>query len=64
MGSVTNWPVYAQELSDAGVVARAAAHARDLDALLTAGDQLVETCERCHTGFKPQLPSEGIAHPH
>ena len=64
MVRLPNWPVYAQELTDAGVAAREAAQAKNLDALLAAGDQLVETCERCHTEFKPELPSEGITHPH
>ncbi len=39
--------------------------AKDQDALRTAGEQLVETCEGCHDAFKPDIPTEGIMHvPH
>jgi hypothetical protein len=51
-------------MTDAAVAAVDATHEKDLPALLAAGDQLVDTCERCHTEFKPDLPSEGIMHPH
>ena len=59
-----NWKMYAQELTDAAVMALDAAQSQNLDAVLKAGDALVESCERCHTEFKPDLPSEGIVHPH
>ena len=42
-----------------------AIEAQDQPALLAAGERLVETCEGCHTAFKPDLPTEGIMHvPH
>ena len=42
-----------------------AIEAQDQDALLAAGESLVETCEGCHTAFKPGIPTEGIIHvPH
>ena len=34
------------------------------EALLKVNGQLAETCERCHKEFKPELPTEGIVHPH
>jgi hypothetical protein len=58
------WRTRAQALMDAGVLAYDAANARDLDAVLRAGDTLVEACEACHAQFKPSLPTEGIVHPH
>ena len=42
-----------------------AIEAQDQEKLLAAGEQLVETCERCHEIFKPTIPTEGIMHvPH
>jgi cytochrome c556 len=51
-------------MSDAGVAALNAAHAKNFDALLDANGQLVESCESCHRQFKPELPSEGLLHTH
>jgi hypothetical protein len=39
-----------------------AAKARNLDAVIKANGNLVESCESCHKAFKPALPSEGIVH--
>ncbi|HET9942083.1 MAG TPA: hypothetical protein VFR05_02005 [Terriglobia bacterium] len=58
------WKQYSQELSDAGAAARSAVRDRNLEALSKAGDQLVTTCESCHKQFKPESPTEGIAHHH
>lgn len=58
------WRTWAQALMDAGVMAYDAARERDLDAVLRAGDPLVMACEGCHQQFKPDLPTEGIVHPH
>jgi hypothetical protein len=58
------WRTWSQAVMDAGVMAYDAALARDLDAVLAAGDPLVMACEGCHTQFKPDLPTEGIVHPH
>jgi len=42
-----------------------AIEAQDQEALLSAGGDLVETCEGCHAVFKPDIPTEGILHvPH
>jgi len=39
--------------------------AKDQEALMMAGEALVDTCEGCHAAFKPDLPTEGIMHvPH
>ena len=59
-----DWARYAQALTDAGVAAGKAAAARNQEQLVQANGQLVESCESCHKEFKPDLPSEGIVHPH
>ena len=60
-----DWKRYSQELTNAGMAARDAAHRRDFEALVKANGQLVEVCESCHKEFKPELPTEGITHqPH
>ena len=42
-----------------------AIEAKDQQALIKAGDNLVFACEGCHDAFKPNLPTEGIIHvPH
>jgi hypothetical protein len=61
---LVGWSDYAQGMTDAAVTALEATRARDLEALIEAGDALVETCEACHKEFKPELPSEGYVHPH
>jgi cytochrome c556 len=61
---VPTWRAHAQRMSDAGAAALAAANAKNFDALVVANGQLVESCESCHKEFKPDLPSEGIAHAH
>jgi len=58
------WKPLAQRLSDTAMGAVNAAHAKDLPKLLKAGDDLTDVCESCHKAFKPQIPSEGIVHPH
>lgn len=58
------WQADAQKMSDAAVKALAAARTKNLDALIKANSQIVETCEACHKEFKPDLPSEGILHKH
>jgi hypothetical protein len=58
------WKQYSQELSTAGTAARDAVRARNVEALSKAGDQLVDSCEKCHKQFKPESPTEGIRHQH
>lgn len=56
------WKENADQMSSAALSALQAAKSRDLAALAKANGTLVEACEGCHKAFKPQLPSEGIAH--
>jgi hypothetical protein len=59
-----SWRNYAQQMSNAGGAAFNAARERNLDALVKANGELVQSCESCHKEFKPELPSEGIVHGH
>jgi Cytochrome C' len=56
------WKTNARLMSEAGKAALDAAKTRNLQSLVAANGKLVETCEGCHKQFKPELPSEGIAH--
>lgn len=58
------WQGWARALEAAGVAALDAGNRRDLDGVLAAGDELIMACEGCHTEYKPDLPTEGIVHPH
>lgn len=58
------WKKYSKELSDIGLAAVNAARKKDLAGVLAAGDQLVVNCEGCHKAYKPDMPSEGVLHPH
>lgn len=53
------WVDWSEQLRDAGAGALAAAEARDVEAISTAGDRIVEVCEGCHMDFKPDLPTGG-----
>ncbi|MBM3778855.1 MAG: hypothetical protein FJW23_11575 [Acidimicrobiia bacterium] len=59
-----DWPKFSQEMGTAAAGALAAARAKDLEALVEANGALVDSCQHCHDVFKPELPSEGIVHPH
>ena len=59
-----SWRAHAQRMSDAGVAALKAANGKNLEGLVAANGQLVESCEACHKEFKPSLPTEGIVHGH
>jgi cytochrome c556 len=58
------WQKWSRAMSDAGLAALKASQDKNLDALVAANGQLVESCEGCHKEFKPELPSEGITHAH
>ena len=42
------WMETSGALADAGEAALAAALARDIDAITSVGDQIIDACERCH----------------
>ena len=60
-----DWQEYAQQIRDVGTRAIGAVRSRSVGELESVGDSLAATCEACHTDFKPDLPTEGLAHtPH
>jgi hypothetical protein len=58
------WHDHAQRMADAALAALAAIKRKNMDTLIVANGQLVESCESCHKEFKPALPTEGIVHRH
>ncbi|MEX2366345.1 MAG: hypothetical protein WD601_07035 [Pseudohongiellaceae bacterium] len=56
------WTRYARLMMTAAELAQDAGRLHDSILLDTAGDMLVESCEGCHQVFKPDLPTEGLAH--
>jgi hypothetical protein len=58
------WSEWATGVNEGAIAALEAARLKDLPAVLTAGDEIIEACEGCHKEFKPDLPTEGIMHPH
>jgi cytochrome c556 len=58
------WQKWSRAMSDAAQAALKATEGKNLEALVAANGQLVESCEGCHKEFKPELPSEGIVHTH
>jgi hypothetical protein len=59
-----DWQKWSRDLSDAGLAARKASEAMNVESLVAANGRLVDVCEGCHKEFKPSLPSEGIIHKH
>lgn len=49
--NTTVWMKTSRALVDAGAVALKAAEAKNLDALMDAGNQIVDACERCHEKY-------------
>ena len=60
----TSWRNYAKDMQDEATSALDAAIREDLNGVLSAGDEMVVTCQACHSEYKPGLPMEGIEHPH
>jgi hypothetical protein len=56
------WKTNARLMGEAGRAANVAAKGRSLETLVKANGDLVATCEGCHKEFKPDAPTEGIAH--
>jgi hypothetical protein len=51
-----DWQRMSQEMTDAGRQALAAAERRNIDALRTAGNELVLTCINCHRSYRLDVP--------
>ena len=61
---VPTWAGHLRRQTEAATAAITAARSKNADALVAANSRLVEACEACHQEFKPDLPTEGIVHPH
>lgn len=57
------WQAYSQAMANAGMAALEAVRARNVEALLSAGDDLLNSCLGCHRQYKPELPNV-TAQPH
>jgi hypothetical protein len=57
------WQGYSQAMANAGLAAVEAVRNRNVEALLAAGDQLLNSCLSCHRQYKPELPSV-LGQPH
>ena len=60
----SGWIEQTQRLTNATTGAVDAARTKNLKGLVTANGRIVDACEGCHKQFKPELPSEGVVHPH
>ncbi len=59
-----SWRDYVNQMNEAAVLALTSARLRDKTSLTVASDDLIETCEGCHSQFKPSVPTEGYSHVH
>ena len=57
-----DWQKSSQQLADDGVAALDAVRKKDVAALSSVGDRLLQNCESCHKEFKPDTPTEGLVH--
>lgn len=58
------WRSYVTQMNAASIQALNAARDENFSGLISAGDNLVESCEGCHQQYKPDVPTEGLLHPH
>ena len=60
--SSPQWLAYSMDMSNAAMKAKTASRLEDKELLMTAGDELLDSCLGCHDLFKPEIPSEGMMH--
>ena len=56
-----DYQAWAKDVQDDGVKLLAAAKAKDLMTLSDVGDHLAGVCQDCHTKYRPEPPSDGVA---
>jgi hypothetical protein len=56
-----DWQSWVRDLQETAVRIRAAAKAKDLSLFSTSADHLSEICQSCHTKYRPEAPSDGVA---
>jgi hypothetical protein len=57
----SDWRSWASDMQTTALSIRAAAKAKDLTKFSAAADHLSEVCQSCHTKYRPQAPSDGVA---
>jgi len=58
--SNAGWQEWSMKLSQAAGRAVNAARSKDIELISRSGDEIVDICEGCHIGFKPDLPTMNI----
>jgi hypothetical protein len=56
-----DWQSWVRDMQTMALRIRAAAKAKDLAKFSAAADHLSEICQSCHTKYRPQAPSDGVA---
>ena len=56
-----DWQSWARDVQTTALAIRAAAKAKDLAKFSAAADHLSEVCQSCHTKYRPEAPSDGVA---
>lgn len=56
-----DWQSWVRDMEKTALAIRAAVKAQDQKTLAAVADQLQQTCEGCHTKYRPQTPSDGIS---
>ena len=51
-----DWQSWVREMENTALAIRAAVRARDQKNMAAAADNLQQTCEACHTKYRPQTP--------
>jgi hypothetical protein len=56
-----DWQSWVRDVQKTALAIRAAAKAKDLSKFSAAADHLSEVCQSCHTKYRPEAPSDGVA---
>jgi hypothetical protein len=56
-----DWQSWARDVQTTALALRAAARAKDPAKFSAAADHLSEVCQNCHTKYRPEAPSDGVA---
>ena len=56
-----DWQSWVRDVQTTALAIRAAAKARDSAKFTAAADHLSEVCQSCHTKYRPEAPSDGVA---
>lgn len=56
-----DWQSWVRDMQTTALSIRAAAKTKDSVKFSAAADHLSEICQSCHTKYRPQAPSDGVA---